>query len=475
MASEKKRSFKWAIFVWVLLLIALITLTVLFFARPAEAPQQQLSSPATGNITKHASGRYFQDAQGNPVFLLGYYAWAAVNTDGYEAPAATYVRMIDDAYANHLNYIRISLGETYADSSTSSKNYTGVRRTPFAYVNGKADLDQWDPKFWEGLRYHLQYAKDRGVIVHVAIFDGWFIAAPAQAWPISFWNIDNQVRDFYGDLDLDMDNNVNEASGFFRLDDFNNNTGVGYYQKKLIDKTIEECAPYDNVFYELGNEINAPTAWADAMAGYIREKSPRAISQVQWKETPGTTLDGLTTHAADTYDEVKRLTGGNVGKNYVYWEDTDGPELMSKGADDNRKAVWYAFAGGSGGWTGFTGDYWKNAPDQQKMTYYKYLSDFISTSGIKFWQMPPDRDIVSNSGKNSCLYEKGSSCFAYILNDESITLNLKETKGKLSYQTYNTKTGEFGPKQTVKGGAVRSFERPAGAEDWAIYVWKESK
>ena len=35
-----------------------------------------------GNITVHSSGRYYQDASGKPMFLIGYYGWAAV-PDGY--------------------------------------------------------------------------------------------------------------------------------------------------------------------------------------------------------------------------------------------------------------------------------------------------------------------------------------------------------------------------------------------------------
>ena len=98
------------------------------------------------------SHRYYQDGNGNPVFLMGYYDWAAV-PDGYfiDHPSR-YSVMLQKGAPYKLNYIRISLGVNRMTSSTSPQSWNNQPTpVPFAYVNGKANLDQWDPAFWSGL------------------------------------------------------------------------------------------------------------------------------------------------------------------------------------------------------------------------------------------------------------------------------------------------------------------------------------
>src|SRR6266705_2725459 len=55
------------------------------------------------------SHRYYQDGSGKPVFLIGYYGWAAV-PDGYfiDHPSR-YAAMIQRGAPYKINYVRISL------------------------------------------------------------------------------------------------------------------------------------------------------------------------------------------------------------------------------------------------------------------------------------------------------------------------------------------------------------------------------
>lgn len=426
---------------------------------------------ATGDILKHSSNRYLQNAEGNPIFLLGYYDWASVDPNSYAHYEVTYKKMIDDAYANNLNYLRISLG--------INRNPQYDTPVPFKYVNGKFDLDQWDSNFWNGLVYHCDYAKQKGVYVHVAFFDGCDIKAPGSSadnwkrWPGSFWNIDNQTKSFYGDLDSDNDNNCDESGGFYRTNDFKNSTGVGVYQKKLIDKAIAVCSSHDNVFFEVGNECNSPSGWSDAVISYVKTKTSRAITQNYG--SLATNRDGWATHGSDTASETKTLVAANVGKGFVYWDDTDGPDLAksSTSADELRKAAWYSFSGGSAGWTGFTRYYWEhnNTGNSAVLGTYKKLSNFITTTRIPFATMVPNHSLVSNNGTNSCLAKAGQTYLAYIPDDSSITLDLSGASGTLKYKTYDPKAATYSAEQSVSGGAPRTFNKPSGASDWVIYVY----
>jgi hypothetical protein len=85
--------------------------------------------------------------------------------------------------------------------------------------------------------------------------------------------------------------------------------------------------------------------------------------------------------------------------------------------------------------------------------------------------MVPNHSLVQNNSENSCLYKSGERFLAYVLNDASITLNLSSASGTLYYKTYIPSTGVYSNESTVEGGAVRTFNKPSGADDWVVYVY----
>lgn len=431
------------------------------------------SSLAAGNIIKHSSGRYFQDATDTPRFLLGYYDWASVDPNAYIDNPAKYVTMIDDAQAYHLDYIRISLGINRFDSTTNPKAYNNtVNPTPFKYVNGKCDLNQWDTTFWDGLKYHVNYAGQKGIMVHISIFDGVSIRSGnyAYRWVGSFWNVNNQTQNFYGNLDTDGNGSVDQDGEFYRLDDFNNNTGVGYYQRKLIDKAISELSGYDNVFFEVGNELDGSSAaWKQAVISYIKSKTNKAVTFCGGGNPSND--EGIAVHSGDTPANVKSWIASNVGNGAPAWTDPDGSALEDGSADNLRKAAWYSLAGGAAGWGGFTVDYWNSTRNTTKLTYYRNLADFITNTGIPFWQMVPSQNLINNNSVNSCLAKAGSNYLAYVPGASSVTIDLSAASGTLYYRTYDTKTGTLSSPQTVSGGSTVTFNKPSGADDWAVYVY----
>lgn len=423
-------------------------------------------------ISDYETDRYLKDASGKPVFLLGYYDWASVAPGYYIDHPSQYSSMITQGAPYKINYIRISLGINRFTNSTNPPVYSGnPTPVPFKYINGKADLEQWDPVFWDGLRAQCELARQNGMLVHIAFFDGVDLRPCSEAyrWSNSYWNIDNQVRNFYGDLDTDNDCNVDEHSDFYRTTDFQNNTGVGYYQRALIDKTIAETAGYDNVFYEIGNELlSSPAAWNQAVIEYVKSKTTKPITQNGGTKAPN--LDGWSQHVADTPAQVKANVAEIVGLGYAAWEDSDGPALRAGTPDELRQAAWYSFTGGAAGWGGFSTDFWESTFNTTKAQYYKNLATFIEESGVRFWKMQPQHELVSNNGINSCLAAPGSEYVAYVLNDASINLDLSAMEGDAYYRTFDPKAGTWSGWQNVAGGAIRQFTRPAGADDWVVHV-----
>src|SRR5437016_6169564 len=99
-------------------------------------------------VSVDPSNRYYRDASGNPVFLLGYYDWAAV-PDGYfiDHPSR-YTTMIQKEAPYKMNYVRMSSCVNRFTSTTTPQSWNNQPTpTPFLYVSGKADLSQWDSTF----------------------------------------------------------------------------------------------------------------------------------------------------------------------------------------------------------------------------------------------------------------------------------------------------------------------------------------
>ena len=159
-----------------------------------------------------------------------------------------------------------------------------------------------------------------------------------------------------------------------------------------------------------------------------------------------------------------------VGKGYPAWEDPDGPSLQSGTPDDLRHASWYSFVGGAAGWGGFTLDFWNEILNTATLSYYQHLATFIENSGVKFWEMVPQHSLVSNSSENSVLAKAGSEYVVYVLDDATVTLNLSAVSGNTTACAYDPQAGKWGSVTTVPGGGTRTFTRPAGTNDWVLYV-----
>ena len=433
-------------------------------------------------IGRDSSNRYFTDTSGKPVFLIGYYFWGSVVDGEYIDHPSRYHQMMDDGQPYGLNYIRISLGINRFTATTNPPSWNGQpNSTPFLYVNGKADLNQWNNTFWAGIREQVEYAAARGFIAHVCIFDGYDISKGTYAyqWPGSFWNRDNQTTNFFGDLDIDNDNNADEDGNFWRAGDFNNNFGVGVYQRRVIDKAIAEVGSYDNVMFELGNEtFGASTTVRNAMINYIRTKTSKVITvnQKDIETMTGGAGDGAAQHIAASALDLKARIARFVGKGWPAWEDPDGNPLVGATADELRQGAWYSLAGGAAAWGGFTYDF-NGGPggfDTAKATYYGNLVSFVKTSGLKFWTMLPDHDLVGNKSLNSCLADNGREYLVYVQRDTNVNVDLSDLSGSANYRIYSPKTNDFTDVQTVAGNGVRNFIRPVGASDWVIHIVKNT-
>lgn len=444
---------------------------------PTPVPPPDTTTPAplpTTFAAVHSSRRYFQDAAGKPVFLLGYYTWASVDPNTTGSWPTHYADMMTRGAAYKLNYIRISLG-----LNTSS----GGNPVPFTYVGDKADLDQANPVFWSGLKHHLDLAREKGFFAHVALYDGVSIRSGPESFRYnnSWWNPVNQTRTFHESVDVDADGTIDEAGEFYRAADFTAATGIGTYQRRVAERALQEIAPYPNVLLELGNELfGSPAAWNRAVYDFAKARTPHVVTQNGGGIS--SLIDGVTFHNSATSLALKAALPAIVGKGYPAWEDPDGPALKGPGqADENRRAAWYALTGGAAGWGGFSTTL--NHPEQvhegwdtTQTNYYKHLVTFIEESRARFWEMTPQHGLVSGgSVENSVLAKANSQYLVYVRDDASVTVNLSSLTKTAWLRRYVPATGKwFGSVFSWPGGGSPSFTRPTSATDWVVYITTDS-
>ncbi|MDO8589495.1 MAG: hypothetical protein Q7T82_20930 [Armatimonadota bacterium] len=206
------------------------------------------ATPIMAGVGIHPSGRYYTDTNGNAKFLLGYYAWAAA-PDGYfiDHPAR-YSVMMNQGSPYKINYIRIGLGGNRMTATTNPPSWDGsTQPVPFLFVNCggtyKADMNQWDPVFWNGLKAQCDLAQQKGFIVHLTIFDGVGTRSNGGAsygYSNSDWNPANQCGTFYPNPDTNQNGQIDDPGEFYRVTEFNNGNPapgtISYYEKLLIDK-----------------------------------------------------------------------------------------------------------------------------------------------------------------------------------------------------------------------------------------------
>lgn len=409
----------------------------------------------------HISNRYFV-ANERPVFLLGYYKWDTITPTTGWTNRPSYLAQIANAQANGLNYIRLSLDFAEGDLS---ENYTF--KSAFRIVDGAYDLSQWNEAFWSDLVVLLDAAHMAGIIVHIAIFEGHGIKTK---WADNHWNIDNQIEDFFGDIDANADDNAEVDGDFYQDSALTDGTGIGFYQKALVAKliaTIGTSRP--NVILETGNELYAsPSDWNTVLFNYIKTLCDYPVTQTRHAAGGfATGIEGHSRHDGDNVAAVKTLIAGAVGSGRPAWIDPDGSSLQTGSADDLRKCAWHSLAGGAAGWGGFTLQPFDTDDDFDANinTYFGNLMSFIETTGVPFATMVPNQGLLQagTQATNSVLAKLGEHILVYVPGTgATLRVNTSSFTGDAKLVIYNPLNGLYSAEAEITGITDCVVTKPSG-------------
>lgn len=422
--------------------------------------------PATGPLTVHPNNpRYFADAEGRPVYLVGSHTWANFQDIGFEGDT-----MFDyDAYLRFMgkhefNFMRFWTWEHAAWATwTPEKVIFGpmpYRRTgPGVALDGKPkfDLDEFDDAYFDRMRARLIRARDNGIYAAVMLFQAF-----SGIWPFSsdhqndafrghYYNQMNNVQGFDGDKD---------RNSILDIDD----PAVRSRQAAYIEKVVDTVNDLDNVLFEVINE-GGNEDWDEFVIRTVRERERTLPKRhpVAITGHGGVKLDGMLKSSCEWISP-----GGNDGPGFEdvisdppAWDgkkvsvlDTD--HIWGHGID--HKWVWRSFLRGHNvlfmdPWGPLAGwhDPPKNSPDYPG--YWEGRKAMRATARcakrIDLAHAAPANELASSK---FCLANPGKQYLVYLPEGGEVEVDLSAATGKLTVEWI----------RPVEGSSVLAGETAAG-------------
>jgi hypothetical protein len=201
--------------------------------------------------------------RGKPLLLLG----GSDDDNLFQWPEEELGRQLDLILAAGANYVR---------NTMSDRHDKGFELYPFLRLpNGKFDLDQWDPVYWERFDRFLKAAAERDIIVQIEVWDRFDFSR--QHWPVHPYNPGNNENYTYGESGLAAEYPAhpgkNEQPFFFTTPQQRHNKILLHYQQRFVDKLLSYSLKLPNVLYCMDNETSGDEEWGRYWATYIRERA----------------------------------------------------------------------------------------------------------------------------------------------------------------------------------------------------------
>ncbi|HUT35253.1 MAG TPA: DUF6298 domain-containing protein [Planctomycetota bacterium] len=429
-------------------------------------------APATGPLKVHPRNpRYFADASGKAVLLVGSHTWNNLVDMGKTDPPPKFdfPAYLDFLEKHHHNFIRLWAWECVTWNTTPNQRdaLNHVAPTPWARtgpgnaLDGKPkfDLTKFDPDYFERLRTRVAAARDRGIYVAIMLFEGWALQFSPKAWDVHPCHSKNNVNGINGDPNgdgkgLEVHELVVKA--------------VTAAQEAYVRKVIDTVNDLDNVLYEISNENHPPsTEWQYHIIRFIKDYEKTKPKQhpvgmtFQYKGGSNKTLfDSPADWVSPNPDGGYRDNPPAADGKKVVLNDTD--HLWGIGG--NAAWVWKSFLRGHN--PIFMDPYdglilgerfdpkWR--PIHRSMGLARRLAERVDLAA-----MTPQGKLASTG---YCLANPGREYLVYLPAGGEVTVDLSAAESTLAVEWLDAKTGKAAPGEPVAGGAPRQLKAPFAGE-----------
>jgi hypothetical protein len=187
-----------------------------------------------------------------------------------------------DQLRTQLDLIKAT-GANYVRNTMSDRNDKGFELYPFLRLpDGKYDLRQWNPEYWERFERFLQWTSQRDIIVQIEVWDRFDYSR--EHWTPHPYNPTNNVNYSHEESGLAVEYpehpGRNQQPFFYTTPHQRNNTTVFQYQQRFVDKVLSYSLKHQNVLYCMDNETSGDPEWGRYWATFIKNRASEKGVQV---------------------------------------------------------------------------------------------------------------------------------------------------------------------------------------------------
>ncbi|MBI3468547.1 MAG: hypothetical protein HY000_36560 [Planctomycetes bacterium] len=455
---------------------------LLVSARLAAAP------PIVANedrIRPYAANPWYWQYQGQPVLLLG----GSDDDNLFQIPQLE----------QHLDAIAAA-GGNYIRNSMSDRRDKGFEIHSFRQLDdGRYDLEQWNPEYWQRFANLLEWTYERGIIVQIEVWDRFDYAQ--HNWPPNPYHPKNNVN--YTAAESGFADEYPEHAGrnrqpfFFTTPKQRNNKVVLKYQQRFVDRILDLALPYPHVLYCIDNETSGDEAWAVYWAEYIERRAKAAGVDLFITEMWDAHDLKSAQHRA-TFDHPERfafvdISQNNHQKGETHWDNFQWTrDYLSQRPRPINTVKTYGADGNKFGHTDRDGieRWWRHLiggaaavrfhrPDSGLGFTPKAEASIRAArqlaSAVPFWELAPVNHLLRDRSANEAFAaaKAGRLCVVYFTDGGSVEVDLRSFPRDVQARWLEIETGRWRDPHALTGSAWTRIS-PPGPGHWAIAITSQT-
>ncbi|MFH1716590.1 MAG: DUF6298 domain-containing protein [Planctomycetota bacterium] len=421
--------------------------------------------------------RYWQ-YKGKPVLLLG-----GSKTD--------HIFLLEDL-KEHLDEIA-SVGGNYVRNTMSQREGLELKAHK-RLADGKFDLRQWNPIYWQRFSDCLKWCEERNIIIQIEVWDRFDFSQ--DYWQHSPWRPDNNIN--YTTEKPGLANNYPDHPSRDRQPFFHTIPGMRGYEKKLdlirqfqeqfVSKMLSYSLEYPNVLYCMDNETSTSPEWGQYWMKFIKDRAAEKGVEVYvtdmfddgWKPQSSEKLrqafDNPEVYPFIDISQVNSRTFNEDHWKNLMW-------LMDQRKKHphplNHTKIYSAGETSFGSGTPKDGieRFWRNLIAGSASSRFHRPTSGIGLNDIakacilaarkvetliRFWDIEPRMDLLSERETDEAYLSArpGEQYVLYFTEGGSVGLNLKGHGGSFQLQWIDIRTGDWADKMAIAGDGVATIDAP---------------
>lgn len=421
--------------------------------------------------------RYWQ-YKGGPVLLLG-----GSKTD--------HIFLLEDL-EEHLDEI-VSVGGNYVRNTMSQREALDLKAHK-RLTNGKFDLRQWNPTYWNRFSNCLKWCREKNIIIQIEVWDRFDFSQ--EHWQISSWRPANNVN--YTSEKSGLANNYPAPAWRDRQPFFHTMATMSRYRKqydvvrqfqeKFVARMLSYSLKYPNVLYCMNNETSTPPEWGQYWMKFIKKAAAAKGVEVYvtdmfddvWKPQSSAKLrqafDNPQLYPFIDISQVNSRSFNEAHWNNLMWimdhakkhprplNNTkiysDGRTTWGSGTPkDGLERFWRDLIAGAASCRFHRPGAGIGLNDTAKACI---LSARKVEKLVNFWEIRPRMDLLGNREEDEAYLaaEPRRKYVLFFTDGGSVGLNLKGARDRFQLRWIDVRTGNWADKKTITGGKIATINAP---------------